>query len=158
LPGTSELLTPTLQSHRPRSPDAKRPWRLGSQLYVAFLGGVPGVTIIALINATRLRAPARVLAMIAGAGVLGMAAVVAFLAIFFGEGGADDGPSGLQIGVQVISVLAWGLMFLAQRQWERIYQVYSSGAEPHASLLVPGLLAVIAGAAITIELVIAMSG
>jgi hypothetical protein len=158
LPGTSELLTPTLQDHTPRSPTARRPWRLGSQLYVAFLGGVPAVTAIALVNATRLRAPGRALAMIAGAGVLGMGAVIAFLAIFFGNRGEESGPSGLQIGVQVISVAAWGLMFLAQRQWERVYEVYAHDDEPHASLLLPGLLAVIVGAAIQIAIVVAVSG
>ena len=125
---------------------------------MAFFGGVPAVTIIALVNAVRLRAPRRVLAMIAAAGVLGMAAVVAFLEIFFGNGGEGAGPTGLQIGVQVISVLAWGLMFLAQRQWERIYEIYSTHPEPHASLVVPGLVAVILGFAITLEIVIAVSG
>jgi hypothetical protein len=125
---------------------------------VAFFGGVPAITVIALMNAVRLRAPRRVLAMIAGAGVLGMAAVLTFLEVFFGSGADDAGPTGLEIGVQVISVLAWGLMFLAQRQWDRIYQVYSSAPEPYTSLVAPGLVAVIFGFAITLEIVIAVSG
>jgi hypothetical protein len=156
--GTSDLLTPTLQEHRPRSPSARRPWRLGSQLYVAFFGGVIAVTAIALVNAMRLRVPGRVLLTIAGIGALGLAAVVAFIAIFFGNGGDESGPTGLQIGVQVISVAAWGLMFLVQRQWGRVYEMYTQHDEPHVSLLLPGLIAVLAGGALQVAIVIAVSG
>jgi hypothetical protein len=153
-----DLLSPTLQGHVPRSADAPRPWRLGAQLYVAFFGGVLAVTAIALLNARRLRAPRQVMLMIAGAGALGLAAVVAFIAIFFGNGGEESGPSGLQVGVQLISVAAWGLMFLAQRQRDRVYEVYSPHDEAYASLLGPGLVAVIVGGVIQFAIVVAVSG
>ena len=45
----SGLLQPTLQDHVPRTyAGSSRPWRTGSQIYVAILGGPVAVTAIAL--------------------------------------------------------------------------------------------------------------
>jgi hypothetical protein len=133
----------------PRTRDTPRPWRLGSQVYVAFFGGVIAATAIAIENARRLRAPQQVMWSIGGAGLLGLIGVVAVAVTVSSE---------VRIAVQVASVAAWGLMFLAQRQWDRIYQVFSPHDEPYGSLLGPGLLAVLVGGVIQIAIVIALSG
>ncbi|MDQ3587759.1 MAG: OST3/OST6 family protein [Actinomycetota bacterium] len=62
----------------PLAPDARRPWRLSSQVYVAFFGGVLAVTVIALTNAPRLRTPVSRQAVIAGIGAIGLACVIVF--------------------------------------------------------------------------------
>ena len=110
----------------PRAADAPRPWRLGSQLYVAFFGGVIAAIAIALENARRLRAPRHVTWSIAGAGLLGLTGLVAVASLVDSE---------VRIVVQLVSVTAWGLMFLAQRQWDRVYEVYAPNDEPYGSLL-----------------------
>jgi hypothetical protein len=116
---------------------------------VAFFGGVIAATAIAIENARRLRAPQQVMWSIGGAGLLGLMGVVAVAVTVSSE---------VRIAVQVVSVAAWGLMFLAQRQWDRIYQVFAPHNEPHGSLLGPGLLAVLMGGVIQIAIVIALSG
>ena len=133
----------------PRAADAPRPWRLGSQLYVAFFGGVIAATAIAVENARRLRAPRRVMWSIAGAAVLGLAGLIAVASLVSSE---------VRIVVQLVSVAAWGLMFLAQRQWDRVYGVYAPNDEPYGSLLLPGLAAVIVGVTIQVAIVVALSG
>ena len=142
--GHSDLLTPTLQEHVPRDRSAPRPWRLGSQLYVAFFGGVIAVTAIAIENARRLRAPQQVTWSIAAAGLVGLMGVIAVSMLVSSE---------VRIAVTLVSVAAWGLMFLAQRQWDRVYDVYSPHDEAHGSLLGPGLLAVVVGGVIQIAIV-----
>jgi len=42
-----DLLTPTLTGQREPQREGGLPWRLGSQVYVAFFGGVLAVTAIA---------------------------------------------------------------------------------------------------------------
>jgi hypothetical protein len=138
-----DLLTPTLQGHLPRV--GLRPWRLGSQVYVAFFGGVLGVTPIAFLNAGMLQAPARVRAGIVAIGVAGFAAVVA-AAAFLLDG--DSVPDGARTALTLVGVLAWGGMFLLQRPYDRIYATFSREQhedDKYESLFGPGLVAVIAG-------------
>ena len=135
------LLSPTLQDYVPRSQDGSKPWRLGSQVYVAFFGGVLAVTAIALINARRLRVPRRGMLAIAGAGAAGLVGVVAFAALFIGAG---DPPRGARVATQLIAIASWGLMFLVQRPWDRLHAAFSEEDEDEAyeSLVGPGLVAV----------------
>ncbi|HWT91477.1 MAG TPA: hypothetical protein VN238_00635 [Solirubrobacteraceae bacterium] len=62
MPRTGDaLLTPTLTDHRPRDYTGsieRPPWRTGSLVYGAILGGPLALLILALFDAGRLRAPA----------------------------------------------------------------------------------------------------
>lgn len=135
--GVDGLLRPTLADHVPLTSDARRPWRLSSQVYVAFFGGVLAVTVIAMLNARRLRMPGSRQAAIAGFGALGLGAVIVAAAV-------ASLPSGARILVQLISLGAWGMMFLAQRPYDRVHSVFSDrdDDDDYESLVAPGLAAV----------------
>jgi hypothetical protein len=140
-----DLFTPTLQGHVPRQRGAQRPWRLGSQVYVAFLGGVLAVTAIAYLNAGFLRAPGRVRAGILACGAAGLAVVVLVASLLLS---GDSVPDGARTGLTLVGVAAWGGMYLLQRPWDRVYSSFAREKdedELYESLLGPGLLAVVAG-------------
>jgi hypothetical protein len=141
-----DLFTPSLQDHVPRHErTALQPWRLGSQVYVAFFGGVLAVTAIALINAGLLRAPGRVRAGILACGAAGLAVVVLLASLLLS---GDDVPEGARTALTLVGVAAWGGMYLLQRPWDRVYSSFSRESdedELYESLVGPGLVAVIAG-------------
>ena len=141
-----DLFTPTLQEHVPRHErTALQHWRLGSQVYVAFFGGVLAVTAIALVNAGLLRAPARVRAGILACGAAGLAVVVLAASLLLS---GDDVPDGARTALTLVGVAAWGGMYLLQRPWDRIYSSFARETEEdelYESLVGPGLVAVIAG-------------
>lgn len=66
------MVSTDVPSQPPVAAERPRPWRLQSQGYVAILGGVAAVTVIALMNAARLDVPKRGRVLIAGAGLLGL--------------------------------------------------------------------------------------
>ncbi len=150
----SDLLTPSLGGHGPA--DARggpRPWRLGSQVYVAFFGGVIAVTAIAFLNALRLNADRRRRIAILAAGAAGLAACIVFAALY---GDEVDG-SGLRLGTRAISLVAFGGMYLAQRSPDRVYHYYTgnvSDDDDYESLWVPGLIAALVGG-IALALIVA---
>ena len=151
-----DLLTPTLQGHLPRV--GVRPWRLGSQVYVAFFGGVLAVTPIAFLNAGMLHAPARVRAGIVAIGVAGFAVVLVAAAVLLG---GDSVPDGAGTALTLVGVAAWGGMFLLQRSYDRIYATFSreeDEEELYESLIGPGLIAVIAGFVTQTAIVGAVAG
>jgi hypothetical protein len=131
-----ELLAPSLGTHRPRARDAARPWRLGSQVYVAFFGGPLAATAIAFANAVRLQVPLSKRMAILGIGLVAFGAV---LAVAFGL--SDASRQGLRVALNLVAVGGWGVMYLIQRPYERIFMAF--GGEEHQSLVVPGLLAVV---------------
>jgi hypothetical protein len=141
-----DLFTPTLQEHVPRQErTAWQPWRLGSQVYVAFFGGVLAVTAIAFINAGLLRAPGRVRAGVLACGAAGLAVVVLAASLLLS---GDDVPDGARTALTLVGVAAWGGMYLLQRPWDRVYSSFAREEdedELYESLLGPGLVAVIAG-------------
>jgi len=121
----------------PLAADAKRPWRLSSQVYVAFFGGVLAVTVISLINARRLRMPASGQAAVVGVGALGLAGVIAFAVL-------SSLPAEARVVIQLISLAAWGLMFLVQRPYDRVHTMFSDrDDDDYESLVAPGFAAVI---------------
>ncbi len=141
---SSDLLAPTLQDHRPRDPDA-RPWRLGSQVYPAILGGVFAVTPIAVLNARKLGMPKAQIRLIVAAGAAGVVALVVYAVVVVAGG---DLERGVRLGAQLIGVAAWAPMYLLQRSWDRVYATFGPGEdedEAYESLWGPGLVAVIAG-------------
>ncbi len=153
----SDLLTPSLGGHAPTGArGGPRPWRLGSQVYVAFFGGVIAVTAIAFLNALRLNADRRRKIAILAAGAAGLGACIAFAALY----GDEDG-SGLRLGTRALSLVAFGGMYLAQRSPDRVYHYYTgnvSDDDDYESLWVPGLVAALPGAVILALVVAGAAG
>ena len=131
-----DLLTPTLTGQRVPQREDGLPWRLGSQVYVAFFGGVLAVTAIAYVNARRLGMQDKALALIVGTGVAGLAATIVAVAL------VDDEGSAARLPARVCALAAFGLMYLIQRQADRIYHHHSRLDDPYESLVKPGLIAV----------------
>jgi len=134
------LISPTLQDHAPpRTADS--PWALGSQVYVAFFGGALAVTAIALVNARRLGLPKKSRVAIGATGGAAFVASIAVAALLFSGGGDGDAPSGLRVAVQLVGIAGWGIQYLIQRPWDRLFQAFDE--REYDSLLGPGLLAVL---------------
>ena len=147
-PVKGDLLTPTLTEHRPRDWHERLPWRLGSQVFVAFLGGPVAVTIIAVLNGARLRMPRERLLLMAAIGVAGTIAGV------LAAGLIDLGSARLL--VQVAGVLTAGPLHLLQRSPDRVHSTFSPHHDPeddYGSLWLPGLGAVLAGWLVQLTLV-----
>ncbi len=135
-----DLLTPTLQGHVPRDWRGRLPWRLESQVYPAILGGPAAATLVALVNARRLRIDARTVALMAVGGVLltalGLGAVAAF----------DSDAMRLLIGAAGLA--AYGAFYLVQRAPDRVHSTFSPHDDPeedYESLLPLGVAAVVVG-------------
>lgn len=139
------LLTPTLQGHVAEPQPAFQPWRLGSQVYVAILGGCLAVTIIAVANARMLRVSGRGQAIVIATGLAGFLVTLALAGLVLGDGA----PEGSGVALQLVAVLAWGAMYLVQRPADRVYASLRAPDddthEPYRSLFGAGLLAVLIG-------------
>jgi hypothetical protein len=132
-----ELLRPTIGAGVDLS---ARPWRLMSQTYVAFFGGVIGSTIIASLNARRLGVDAatRRLILLIGAGGLAVVIVISILL-----NGDDDLASGFRVGIRVVAILTCLAQLRLQRPMDRAFQLRGTD---YGSLWVPGIAATIGGA------------
>ena len=131
-----DLLQPTLAG-REETQRKTPPFRLSSQVYVAFFGGALAVGAIGAFNAALLQMPRRQIAAIAAIALaLEAALIVAF--------GLADLESQSRIASSVAGLLAFGGIFLIQRSADRVYHFHSRSDEPYQSLFVPGLIAVIA--------------
>src|ERR1044071_418387 len=122
-----ELLRPTITANVDLS---VRPWRLMSQAYVAFFGGVLAVTLIAFLNARRLGVDAARQRQILAVGVVALvvsAAVVVFLT-------EDEANSGLRIATRVVAVLCCLGQLRIQRPMDRAFQLRGTD---YKSLWVP---------------------
>lgn len=133
--GLDELLTPTLGEQRAHTPSIDRPWRLGSQVYVAFFGGVLAVTAIAILNARRLGMAPKTLWLMGGVGAAGLAGAVAVVALI-----ADSGSSA-RVPARIVALAACGVLYLIQRSADRVYHYHARADDPYDSLLGPGLIA-----------------
>ena len=131
-----DLLQPVLTG-REETQHETRPYRLSSQVYVAFFGGALAVGAIGALNATLLRMPrTQIAAIVAIALAVEAALVVAF--------GLADLENQARIASSVAGLLAFGGSFLIQRSADRVYHFHSRADEPYESLIVPGLITVIA--------------
>ena len=149
-PSGDDLFAPTLGGRTTRREGSQRPWRLGSQVYVAFFGGALALTVIAAINAVKLGLdPARIAAIVV-AGLLAFAGAIA-------AGVAYDG-SGRNVVVRLPALAAYGVAFLVQRQADRVYSWADDREEDeqYASLWVPGLAAVLAGGILQALLIVGL--
>jgi hypothetical protein len=133
---SDELLRPTIGADVDVT---VRPWRLMSQAYVAFFGGVIAVTVIAWLNARRLGVPARGRRQILGSGLGGFLLVALVLELLTGE--VTVAP-GMRIVIRVIAVVTCLIQLRIQQPMDRAFQL--RGGE-YKSLWLPGLAAVIVG-------------
>lgn len=144
-----DLLRPSLEDRTPPPTGGERPWRLGSQVYVAFFGGPVAVTAVALLNAERLRLRPTASVLIAACGLAGLIATVVLAASI------EDLPS---YGRRAVALAAWGGMWWAQRLADRTYGFHARDEEPYASLWIPGIAAVVLGNVVLVLLVGAVGG
>jgi hypothetical protein len=129
-----DLLQPTLAGHERRVPGPK-PWRLGSQVYVAFFGGPLAVGAIAAYNSVTLGMPRSARLTIAG---IALAAEAAFAAAIL----LTETDSTRLFGI-VAGLAAFGGVYLLQRSPDRVYHYHADDEEPYDSLFGAGLFAVI---------------
>jgi hypothetical protein len=146
----AELLQPTIRTRRRGS--AARPWRLWSQFWVAFLGGVLPMALIAYLNARRLGLERRRRLLVLAVGALG---VVAILPVAYTPAG-DVLPlelQQLQRGAHVVSRAVAVVLFLVfarlQEPRDRLYGVTGAGYDslwrsPYALVIVLGAIPYIA--------------
>lgn len=147
-----DLLTPTLTEHRPRDWSAHLPWQLGSQVFVAFLGGPLAVTIIAVLNGVRLRMPRSSLLLMAAIGAVGT--IAGALAA-----GLIDAGAAPRLLVQIAGVVTSGPLYLLQRSPDRVHSTFSPHTDPeddYGSLWGPGIAAVLTGWLVQFSLVAAV--
>ncbi|WP_328999469.1 hypothetical protein OHA18_34140 [Kribbella sp. NBC_00709] len=107
-----ELLRPTIGAGVDMS---VRPWRLMSQAYVAFFGGVIASTTVAFLNSGRLGVDAAKRRLILLTGLVGLVAVVALFALLGGDG--------LQVSTRVVAVLCFLVQLRVQRPMDRAFQL-----------------------------------
>lgn len=133
-----DLLQPTVGRQPART--GPLPWRVASQFWVAFFGGVPAVTAIAFLNARRLGATVRKQRWILVAGLI---AASAYLGLVSFVGTEASARSTLRIAGRVVAVLLFLVVARIQREDDGRYQVFGSGE--YASLWGPGILASVLG-------------
>jgi hypothetical protein len=133
-----DVFEPSLAGYREAE---ERPWRLGSQVYVAFFGGVLAVTAIAWLNARRLGLDDRSRLLILLLGVAGLVASVLVPVLR-----DEDASDAYRLTSRIIGVVAFGGLYLIQRSANRVHESFrGDDEEAYASLWGPGLLAVVVG-------------
>jgi uncharacterized integral membrane protein len=139
-----ELLRPTVAE----APKRRLPWRVSSQFWVAFFGGIPAVTSIAFLNARRLGASARKQQWIVAAGLV---ATAAFMALYAWLHETDDGARTMRIAGRALGVVLFLVLARIQREDDGRHQVFGSGQ--YAPLWIPGILAAVISGVLLIGLV-----
>ncbi|MEU8224222.1 hypothetical protein [Kribbella sp. NPDC048915] len=132
-----ELLRPTISSGVDLS---ARPWRLMSQTYVAFFGGVIACTVVAFLNARRLGVDAAKRRLILLTGLVGLFLVTGVFLLLYGDG---DLTSGVRVGIRVVAVLCCLAQLRLQRPMDRAFQLRGTD---YGSLWGVGIAATIGGA------------
>lgn len=130
-----ELLQPTVAA--PQQKSGKRPWRVHSQFWIAFFGGILAVTPIAWLNARRLGSSKRTRRLILLTGVVALAAFAACIWKWY-----PDDRSALRMASRVVAVLEFLVLARIQRDDDNRHQIF--GSSEYASLWLPGGLAILA--------------
>jgi hypothetical protein len=128
-----DLLQPTLADHDRRK---YQPFRLSSQVYVAFFGGALAVGAIGFVNSIFLGMPKPARAAIIALALGTEAALVAIVA-------ATDTDQVRLLSI-IAGLAAFGGAYLLQRSPDRVYHFHTDEDEPYLSLLGPGLITCIA--------------
>jgi hypothetical protein len=129
-----DLLQPTLAGHE-RRPAQYKPWRLSSQVYVAFFGGALAVGAIGFYNSITLGMPVRARLAIVGMALAAEAALFAIVA-------ATDTDEVRLVSI-VAGLVAFGGAYLLQRSPDRVYHYHADDDEPYESLFGAGVIACI---------------
>lgn len=130
-----ELLQPTV---KPVVRSGYKPWRVHSQFWVAFFGGIFAVTGIAYINAGHLGAGTRTRRLIL---LCGAAALAIFLAMAVWA--FDENVRQARIPGRILSAVLFLALARLQREADNRYQIFEAGE--YASLWGAGIVASIAG-------------
>ena len=149
-----DLFAPSLRGvRRAPLPEGSRPWRLGSQLYVGFFGGALPVAAIAWVNAGRVGVPASRRRLIPLIGLAGVVATIAAAVV----GGTDLGSTNRLIA-RIAGVVTFGLLFLVQRPFDRVYHSFTEGDEEqiYDRMWGPGLAATVGLGLIQVLLLVAV--
>lgn len=144
---SDELLRPTVQGPIGTS---EKPWRLNSQSYVAFFGGVLASTTIAVVNAKRLGVPPDKRRLMIGVGALAFVVAVLVGAVL-----AGDGSSAARVSTRVVAVVAILGLIRFQQPMDRAFARRSG---EYASLWGPGLLAVFTLGIVEVLIIAALAG
>jgi peptidoglycan/LPS O-acetylase OafA/YrhL len=132
-----DLFTPSLAGGRRAVPAAgRRPWRLGSQFYVAVFGGPIAAGLVGYLNGKRLGLPPRRLAAVAGIAAAALVAV-AIVAAVVAANANEDRP--LRLVSMVGGAAAYVGIRQLQKDADRRYGVGRSEDESYDSLWLPGL-------------------
>jgi hypothetical protein len=128
-----DLFEPSLtQSELRQLPAGQRPWRLGSQLYVAFFGGPLAAGTIGYLNGRRLGLPSARLGAILAIGVGGLVALA--LAVSLIDTGVGPRPL-----IAVTGVAVFVAVRELQKKADRLYAVRLDDKQAYDSLWAPGL-------------------
>lgn len=155
-----DLLAPSLQHLPEGGPPGRSPWRVGSQFWVAFLGGPLAVGAIAWLNAGRLGLPASRRHAMLSLAIGALVVLLVGLGWVLATPDSDPGPRApLRAAVQAAGVLVYLALAGLQRTGDRRHQAFGGD---YAPLWGPGLLAILAGAllqaAAAVAVALAMAG
>ena len=155
-PHADDLLQPTVGEAPPAF--AEKPWRVSSQLWVAFFGGVLAVTVVAWLNARRLGIPARTrVMMVAIGGAAGAALLPLWMRIPPSDGVVEFLRGGRSHGLysRLVAVGVYLILARMQKRADAHFQVFGGG--DYASLWKTGLLAVVVLGALQTALLAAVA-
>lgn len=142
---SDDLLRPTVPGHAARPGPA--PWQLGSQLWVWFFGGPLAGGPIAWMNARRLGLPPGRVGAVAGLALLTLGIHGGMLAYWLATD-ASGTKANLRLATRVVALLGGFAVNRVMRDADRAFTMLD--AREHASLWVPGLIAVVAAIVVTI--------
>jgi uncharacterized membrane protein YfcA len=131
-----ELFSPSLRD-RVEAPAGERPWRLGSQFYVAFFGGPLAAAAIGVLNGRRLGIGDRRLVAIAAAGIAALGLALAVAATL------DTDDARPRFIVVVAGVATYFVVRQLQKAADERYRRGRPDEQIYDSLWWPGLAAVV---------------
>jgi hypothetical protein len=133
-----DLLTPSLGERE--APSTRRPWRVGSQVWIALFGGPLPVALIAWCNAGRLGMQRRRRGWILGCGALGfLLALAAAWWIGLEHPGLRGARSLLRLAVRAAGLLTYAAVAWLQRPADRAFRIFDERG--YASLWLAGVAA-----------------
>jgi hypothetical protein len=144
-----DLFTPSLAGGRRGVPaPGRRPWRLGSQFYVAVFGGPVAAGLVGYLNGKRLGLAGGRLAAIAGIGAVALVVVAAVAAVVAQR---SDESRPLRLVSMVGGAAAYVGIRQLQKDADRRHGIGRSDDESYDSLWLPGFgIALLGGLAAAI--------
>lgn len=152
-----DLLQPTLADYRSPGSDGAPPWHLGSQFYVAFLGGPPAATAVAWLNSARLGVDAKRRSLILAIGIAGSVLTIA-AAAYYSIGAGLEARRAIRIGGRAAALLLFGCFYALQKSADRLYQANARTSPVFASLWLPGTVIVVVSGLVSLLLGMAAIG